>query len=424
MAASDAKQCQPAHDAMTEVEHGGPHMSDAKRPARRACSYAAYSATTMQRQKLAPAGTLVLRGLAVAGFSAAIGFTVALFVHPPAVGSQLFGHGSSPPGAAVSPSVSPVERVAAKVLPSVATLQTDQGSQSELGSGIILSADGLIMTNNHVVAGVVSGPHESASAVVRFHDGRTASFNVVAADPRSDIAVARAQGVSGLIPISFGSSADVRVGQQVVAPGSPLGLSDTVTTGVISALDRPVFTATDQQVAAYDAIQTDAALNPGNSGGALVDMNGKLIGMNSAAPGRLSILGPDGSIGIGFAIPVDHAERIARELIATGRASHAWLGAQVSNETTCHGARIISVTGGSPAASGGLSTGAVVTRIDDHPVENSAALVAAVESMAPGSRATLAFIDPSGENRTAQVMLGDDYGGSNRHRHLFGSPRR
>jgi putative serine protease PepD len=392
---------------MTEVQHDGPHRSDAKRHARRACPCPTYSATALQRQKLARA---VLRALAVAVFSAAIGFAVALLVHPPAVGSQLFVHGSAPPVPVVSPSVSPVERVAAKVLPSVVTLQTDPGSGSELGSGIILSADGLIMTNNHVVAGVVGGPHESASAVVRFHDGRTASFNVVAADPRSDIAVVRAQGISGLIPISFGSSADVRVGQPAVALGSPLGLSDTVTTGIISALDRPVFTATDQQVAAYDAIQTDAALNPGNSGGALVDMNGKLIGMNSAAPGSLGISGPGGSIGIGFAIPVDHAERIARELIATGRASHAWLGAQVSNETTCHGARIIGVTGGSPAASGGLSTGAVVTRIDDHPVESSAALVAAVQSMAPGARATLAFIDPSGEHRTVQVTLGDDHG--------------
>jgi putative serine protease PepD len=285
---------------MTEVQHDGPRRSDAKPPARRACPY---RATSVQRQKLARAGTVVLRALAVAGFAAAIGLAVALLVHPPAVGSQLFTHGSAPPGPAVSPSVSPVERVAAKVLPSVVTLQTDQGSQSELGSGIILSADGLIMTNNHVVAGVVGGPHESASAVVRFHDGRTAPFNVIAADPRSDIAVVRAQGISGLIPISFGSSADVRVGQPVAALGSPLGLSDTVTTGVISALDRPVFTATDQQVAAYDAIQTDAALNPGNSGGALVDMNGKLIGMNSAAPGRLGISGPGGSIGIGFAIP-------------------------------------------------------------------------------------------------------------------------
>ena len=155
-------------------------------------------------------------------------------------------------------------------------LQTNLGLQSEQGPGIILTPDELIMTNNHVVAAIANGPHESASTVVRFNDGRTAPFDVVAADPKSDIAVARAQGISGLTPISIGSSADLRVGQPVAAVGSPLGLEDTVTAGVISALNRPVFTATDgNQCAAFDAIQTDAALNPGNSGGALVDIEGQ-----------------------------------------------------------------------------------------------------------------------------------------------------
>jgi putative serine protease PepD len=156
------------------------------------------------------------------------------------------------------------------VSPSVVTLQTNVGSQSEQGSGIILTPDGLIMTNNHIVAAVVDGPPEPVTTVVRFNDGRTAPFAVVAADPMSDIAVARAQGISGLAPISIGSSAGLRVGQPAVAVGSPLGLDDTVTAGVISALDRPVFTATDgNQFAAVDAIQTDAALNPGNSGGSV-----------------------------------------------------------------------------------------------------------------------------------------------------------
>ena len=155
-----------------------------------------------------------------------------------------------------------------------------------------------------------------------FADGRTAPFTVVGTDPASDIAVVRAEGVSGLTPITLGSSANLRVGQDVVAIGSPLGLEGTVTTGIVSALNRPVAAGGDasNQNTVLDAIQTDAAINPGNSGGALVNMNGELVGVNSA----IATLGGDspdaqsGSIGLGFAIPVDQAKRIADELIANG----------------------------------------------------------------------------------------------------------
>jgi putative serine protease PepD len=163
-------------------------------------------------------------------------------------------------------------------------------------------------------------------------------------------------------------------------------------------------------VAAYDAIQTDAALNPGNSGGALVDMNGQLVGMNSAAPGRLGVGPQSGSIGIGFAIPVDSVKRITRELLNTGGVSHAWLGAQVSNEDNSNGARIIGVTDGGPAAAAGLPDGALVTKFDDQAIENSAALVAAVQSRAPGTRVAMDFIDPSGNHRSVHVTLGADEG--------------
>ena len=160
-------------------------------------------------------------------FFAAIGAAVALLVNPPAIGSELFASPSRIPG----PQVSPFEEVAAKVIPSLVTLQAARGERSELGSGIILSADGLIMTNNSVLAPVVGGP-VAAHTLVRFSDGRTAPFEVVATDPKSDIAVVRAQDVSGLTPISFGSSDDLRVGQPVAAVGSPLGLTATVTAGV------------------------------------------------------------------------------------------------------------------------------------------------------------------------------------------------
>lgn len=209
------------------------------------------------------------------------------------------------------------------------------------------------MTNNHVVVAVDTEPPGSASTMVRFNDGRTARFDVIAADRKSDITVIRAQRLSGLTPILMGSSADLRVGHPVAAVGSPLGLQDTVTSGVISALNRPVltFADTDDQFAAFDAIQTDATLNPGSSGGALVDMNGKLIEMSSAIAAldglRDSAITQNASIGLGFAIPVDHALRVASELMSTGRASHAWLGVQTNNDQNPNGARIIGVVSGS-----------------------------------------------------------------------------
>jgi putative serine protease PepD len=248
---------------------------------------------------------------------------------------------------------------------------------------------------------------------VTFNDGRSVPFSVVAADPKSDIAIIRAEEIRGLTPISFGSAAELHVGQPVAALGSPLGLDDTVTTGIVSALNRPVATTADGSVSAvFDAIQTDAALNPGNSGGALVNMNGELVGMNSAiaASGGSDYEGNSqfSSNGLGFAIPADSAKRIADELIATGTASHGWLGVQVDTDPNTHGARITSVSDDSPAAVSGLSAGALVTRIDHQMITSNDALVAAVQSKAPGTRVTAEIIDPSGRQRTVEIILGSD----------------
>ena len=348
----------------------------------------------------------------MAAISAAIGAAVALLALPPGIGMQLAVPRYANTQLTAKPSV---EQLAAKVSPSVVTLTTELGGgEFNEGSGIILTPDGLIMTNTHVVAAGLDGRHDSTSTMITFSDGRRAPFSVVATDRRSDVAVVRVQGISGLTPISFGTSAGLRVGQPVVAVGSPLDLGSTVTTGIISALNRPVLTAGDEDgdFAAIDAIQTDAALNPGNSGGALFDMNGELIGMNSAtaALGAGSDSGDaqNGSIGIGFAIPIDHAKRIASELIATGTASHGWLGVQVSNGT--NGATVVGVTTPSPAAAVGLSNGALVTRIDDQPIPNAESLVAIVQSKAPGTHLTMAFLDPSGDARTVTVTLGTDAG--------------
>jgi putative serine protease PepD len=371
-------------------------------------------------QKRSRAGALTVGALAVAVVSAGIGGGVALLAQPDHHSASSSVNGAAPSVPAASLPAGSVEQVAAKVVPSVVKLETEMGRASEEGSGVILSSDGLILTNNHVVsaaspadpagpAGPGAGP--PGQTKVTFSNGRTAPFTVLGTDPSSDIAVVRAQGVSDLTPIAIGSSSDLQVGQDVVAVGSPLGLEGTVTTGIISALNRPVAASGDarNQNTVLDAIQTDAAINPGNSGGALVNMSGELIGVNSAIATLGADAGPQaqsGSIGLGFAIPVDQAKRIADELIKNGSAAHASLGVQVGNDASIDGARIVEVTDGGAAAAAGLPSGVVVTKVDDRVIGSADALVAAIRSRAPGEKVTLSYLDPSGKSQTVQVTLG------------------
>jgi putative serine protease PepD len=356
-------------------------------------------------RKRSRAGALTVGALTIAVVSAGIGGGVVLMGKPDNHGGGGTQITAAPSVPAASLPAGSVEQVAAKVVPSVVKLETDMGRASEEGSGIILSSDGLILTNNHVVEGAKAG-----DTTITFADGRITKFTVVGTDPSSDIAVVKADGVSDLTPITIGSSANLKVGQDVVAIGSPLGLEGTVTTGIISALNRPVAAGGDikNQNTVLDAIQTDAAINPGNSGGALVNMNGELVGVNSA----IATLGGDsadaqsGSIGLGFAIPIDQAKRIADELIQGGTASHASLGVQVGNDTASHGAKIVEVTSGGAAAAAGLPSGVVVTKVDDRVIGSADALVAAVRSKAPGEKVTLTYLDPSGKPQTVQVTLG------------------
>jgi putative serine protease PepD len=360
-------------------------------------------------------GPLIAGMAAVALVSAGIGGGIVMLAQPDySSGSTSLGGSARGQHAGNAP-IGSVEQVAAKVVPSVVKLETDMGRSSEEGSGIVLSADGLILTNNHVVAGAkdVPGAPPGSPPVqtkVTFNTGNTATFQIVGTDPSSDIAVVRAKGVSGLTPISLGSSSNLVVGQQVVAVGSPLGLQGTVTEGIISSLNRPVAAGGDakNQNTVLDAIQTDAAINPGNSGGALVNMSGELVGINSA----IATLGGDsgqsqsGSIGLGFAIPVDQAKRIADELIKNGIASHASLGVQVGNDKAIDGAKIVDVTNGGAAQSAGLPSGVVVTKVDDRVISSADALVAAVRSKAPGDKVTLTYLDTAGKPQTVQVTLG------------------
>jgi putative serine protease PepD len=367
------------------------------------------------RERRPRAGMLAIGALTIAVVSAGIGGAAASIVelnhtNTGGNGGTIAAGAPSVPAANMPPGS--VEQVAAKVVPSVVMLETDLGRQSEEGSGVVLSADGLILTNNHVIAAAAKPPAGAPppKTTVTFSDGRTSSFTVVGADPTSDIAVIRVQGVSGLTPISMGSSSDLRVGQPVLAIGSPLGLAGTVTTGIVSALNRPVSTTGESgnQNTVLDAIQTDAAINPGNSGGALVNMNAQLVGVNSA----IATLGADsgeaqsGSIGLGFAIPVDQAKRIADELISTGKASHASLGVQVTTDKGVPGAKVMEVVANGAAANAGVPKGVVVTKINDRAINSADALVAAVRSKAPGDKVSLTFTDPSGGSRTVQVTLG------------------
>jgi putative serine protease PepD len=357
----------------------------------------------------------MLWNLRAAAVAAVIGVAVVLFFRYAATDRSLFMSDSARTFPPAYRSTSWVEQVAAKVLPGVVTLEVSDGSHSLSGSGVILTPDGVIMTNNHVVAGIGTRPQSPARVVVTFNDGRTAAGSVIATDPQSDVALVRAQGVPRLTPVSIGSGANLRVGQPVVAVGSPLGLRGTVTAGIVSALNRLICPTTrrDDQAAFY-AIQTDAAINPGSSGGALVDTNGELVGVNAAesivASADDSGNTEHGSIGLGFAIPVDHAARIAAELLATGRASHGWLGANVSSDVDPYGAKVIGVESGSPAEAAGLTTGAHVTKLDDQPIGSGVTLLAAVQSLEPGARVTLGFTDSSGSSRTVQLNLSSDRG--------------
>ncbi|MGB2947496.1 MAG: trypsin-like peptidase domain-containing protein, partial [Rhodococcus sp. (in: high G+C Gram-positive bacteria)] len=298
-----------------------------------------------------------------------------------------------------------IQAVANKVLPSVVQIEV-VGNQAEgEGSGVILSSDGLILTNNHVATGAGA----NGKLTVSFADGTTADATLVGADAVSDIAVIKAEGRTDLTPIELGSSSNLQVGQQVVAIGSPLGLAGTVTTGIVSSLNRPVSTSGEagNQNSVIDAIQTDAAINPGNSGGALVNTDGQLIGINTAIAslGGSSSGAQSGSIGLGFAIPVDQAKRIADELATTGQATQAMIGVQVPSQDDANGATVVEVTEGGPAEAAGIPQGAVITKVDDRVIESGDALIAAVRSHVPGDSVTITYT-VGGREQTVDVTLG------------------
>lgn len=346
--------------------------------------------------------------------------------------------------------------VAAKASPSVVTISVSDGGSGGTGSGVILSEDGYILTNTHVVT--LDGATANPKIQVTTNDGRLFSATVVGTDPIADLAVIKLDKASGLTAVTFADSSQLNVGQQVVAIGAPLGLSGTVTTGIISALNRsitvassaaptdsstratpapgdgsgsnpsspydfwnfsvPGQTAPTQETAAssisLEVIQTDAAINPGNSGGALLNDKGELIGINVAiaSAGSSSSGGQSGNIGVGFSIPASFAQRISSELIATGSATHGLLGASVADASS--DATLASVTAGAlikqapasgAAASAGLKAGDVVTEVNGIATPTAKDLTAQIRSLAGGATAELT-VYRGGKSETVTVTLG------------------
>ena len=309
-------------------------------------------------------------------------------------------------GGGVAPASGSIAAAAAKATPSTVDISVNLGRGTGEGSGVVLTADGNVLTNNHVVAGA-QGP-----ITVTLADGSEHQATVVGTSPSYDLAVIKIQGVSGLTPAELGKSADLQVGQQVVAIGSPQGLTGTVTNGIVSAFNRTVAVqGEDGSSVVYNGLQTDAPINPGNSGGPLVNLDGQVVGINSAIATASSTQGQGGSIGLGFAIPVDQATRVAQEIMQNGTATKPVLGVTGSvgqsggTAAGRSGAQIGQVQAGSPAQQAGLATGDVVTKVGDAKVEDFADLIARIGSYAPGAQVTLT-VQSGGGPKTVQVTLG------------------
>jgi len=315
--------------------------------------------------------------------------------------------GSGQPTAAVCQ----VSQVAKQVLPSVVTISAKGTAGGGTGSGEVIKSDGYILTNNHVIAPAANG----GSIQVLFSDGKTANATLTGRDPLTDLAVIKVD-ETGLPAIPVGQSGTLTVGQPVVALGAPLGLSSTVTSGIVSALDRTIEVPGENSQSALliNAIQTDAAINPGNSGGALVNCAGQFVGVPSAGASVPSSSGESsgGSIGLGFAIPSDFAITAANEIISTGRVTHAYFGIQaapVSPQAAAAtgastGLYVTSVDPAGPAQAAGLRAGDIITMVDGQPAQSTDQLMALTLTKQPGDKVQLGY-QRNGNKNTTTVTL-------------------
>ncbi|GHD39967.1 hypothetical protein GCM10010335_40300 [Streptomyces galbus] len=340
------------------------------------------------------------------------------------VGAQLERNGGIGAVELPQPSAAPSGRapdsvagIAARALPSVVTLHVTGSEESGTGTGFVLDTQGHILTNNHVVQ---PAGGDGAITVV-FNGGQTATAEIVGRDSGYDLAVVRVTGVKGLTPLPLGNSDDVQVGDPVVAIGAPFDLEGTVTAGIISAKERPITAGGDggdaSDVSYVDALQTDAPINPGNSGGPLLDRRGRVVGINSAIRSAGAGTGADsgqaGSIGLGFAIPVNQGKRVAEELINTGRATHPVIGITLDMGWSGDGARVGTaadgdaspVTPGGPGARAGLRAGDVITEVDGQRVHSGEELIVRTRAHRPGDRLRLT-VERDGQEQTLSLVLG------------------
>nr|WP_246221346.1 trypsin-like peptidase domain-containing protein [Phytoactinopolyspora mesophila] len=315
--------------------------------------------------------------------------------------------GSDPANVRERPSTS-TAGVASTVLPSVVSIAAADGH----GSGFIISDDGYVLTNNHVVA---AGTSVSGGAIeIELFDGRQFDADIIGNSPSYDLAVLRID-ADELQPVILGESSSVAVGDPVIAIGSPLGLDSTVTSGIVSALDRPVTAGERSDQSYINALQTDAAINPGNSGGPLVDAAGRVVGVNSAIA-TLGFSSEVGSIGLGFAIPIDQARRTAEQLISNGEAVYPIIGALLENGHTGPGARVApdddeqpGITPGGPADEAGIRPGDVITALDGEAVRGPGELIVMLRAREPGQDVVLT-IERDGNSRDVSVTLGSAVG--------------
>ncbi|MEU6229494.1 trypsin-like peptidase domain-containing protein [Streptomyces sp. NPDC047042] len=314
-----------------------------------------------------------------------------------------------------------VAGIAARALPSVVTLRVRGAGAEGTGTGFVLDGRGHILTNNHVVEPAGA----DGKVTVTFSGGESAEAEIVGRDTGYDLAVVKVSGVDGLRPVVLGNSDNVAVGDPVVAIGAPFDLANTVTSGIISAKERPITAGGDSgdgsDVSYVDALQTDASINPGNSGGPLLDARARVVGINSAirsaGSGSGSAGAQAGSIGLGFAIPINQGKRVAEELINTGRATHPIIGVTLDMDYNGDGARVgtngedggPSVTTGGPGDRAGLEAGDVITEVDGRRVHSGEELIVKIRAHRPGDRLELSLLR-GGRQRTVSLVLGSSGG--------------